>query len=195
MAYPFDKQHDYVDEFQRGWNRSVGSAKVWMIVLGVLLVIGGIAYAAAPLSLYGLIQAIVAVVLIVHGALQVVSYARTPEFFRSGVLLASGILNAVLGVLLIALPSYLTATTIGFLLAFMLIMAGIERLTFARSMKFYGTGSTTFGKVTGVLEIVLGVLFLLMPLVSSLLLSFLLSGYLLIGGIALIAEGIAIKKI
>lgn len=195
MFDPFDMSHNYIDDFRSDWNRRVKSAKWWMIIVGIVLIVAGVVCAGAPLSLYGLIQSVVAIVLVVHGALQIMSYVQTSEFFRNGAQLASGILNALMGVLLIALPSYLTASTIGFLLGFLLIMSGIERWGFARSMRFYQTGSSTFGRVTGILQIVLGVIFLLMPIFSSLVISFLLAGYLLIGGIALIAEGIAIKKI
>ena len=51
------------------------------------------------------------------------------------------------------------------------------------------------GTATGVLNIILGIAFLFMPLISSLVLSYLLGAYLIVGGITLVVEGIAIKKI
>lgn len=191
----YDSNRNYIDDFIEQWNQRARSAKIGMIALGALLVIAGIASALAPLSLYGTIQAVIAVLLVAHGIIQIVGYVQTPEFFRNAGMLVNGILNALLGVLLFALPAYLTATTIVFLLAFLFISTGIERVSFARSMRFYETGGSTAGTVTGVLNIVLGVLFLIMPIFSSVVIGYLMAAYLVIGGVTLIAEGITIKKI
>ena len=142
--------------------------------MGIALIIVGLAAAFAPYSMYGVIQGIVAAVLIVHGVSQVVTYFQTPEFFRAGTVLSSGILNAVLGVLFLLLPATFTAGTLVFLLSFLLIMTGIERLTFSRQMSYYSISTSSMGSVV---------------------LSYLIAAYLIVAGITLIAEGIAIKKI
>ena len=191
----YDADHDYINDYIDQWNRSAGRAKTGMIVLGILLALSGFAALAAPLSTYAFVQGVISIVLIMHGAGQIATYVQTPEFFRNGAQLATGILNALLGVLLFMLPTSVMAGTIVYLLAFLLIMTGIERISFARQMRYYQIPASSMGTATGVLNIILGIAFIFVPLVSGLVLSYMLAAYLVMGGITLVVEGISIKKI
>ena len=191
----YDADHDYINDYIDQWNRSAGRAKTGMIILGILLALSGFAALAAPLSTYAFVQGVISIVLIMHGAGQIATYVQTPEFFRNGAQLATGILNALLGVLLLMLPTSVMAGTIVYLLAFLLIMTGIERISFARQMRYYQIPASSMGTATGVLNIILGIAFIFMPLVSGLVLSYMLAAYLVMGGITLVVEGISIKKI
>lgn len=191
----FDPDHDYVNEYIDTWNQKIRSAKAWMIALGAVLVLTGIASAVAPLGMYALIQGLIAGVLIVRGGSNIASYIQTPAFFRNGATLAAGILNAFLGVLFFALPASFTASTLGFLLAFLLIMTGIERLSFAQSMRYYQLEGSSAGTVMGIVNIILGVVLALTPLFTSVVLSYLLAAYLIVAGATLIVEGASIKRI
>ena len=193
--YPYDPNHDYVSEYIDQWNRQIRATKIWMAVIGIVLVITGLASAIAPFSMYAFIQTFAAVALIMHGASHLVSYFQTPQFFRNGATLASGLLNALLGILLLALPATLTAGTIVFLLAFLLVTMGIERISFAQNMKYYQLGGSTAGMITGIVDIVLGIVFALMPLFASAAISILISAYLVVAGVALIVESLSIKRI
>lgn len=191
----FDPEHDYVNEYASIWNERIGKAKTWMIVLGIVLALAGIASAVAPLGMYAIIQGVIAAVLIVRGVSNIAGYLQTPEFFRNGATLASGILNALLGVLLLMLPASFTASTLGFLLAFLLIMTGVERLSFARSMHYYHLDNSSAGTAMGIVNIILGVVLAFTPLFTSVVLSYLLAAYLVVAGVTLVVEGIAIKRI
>ncbi len=191
----YDANHDYVNEYIDRWNQTAERAKVGMIVLGVVLAIAGVAVILAPMGAYLMVQAVIAAILIVHGIGQVATYIQTPEFFRNGAQLASGILNAALGIVLLVLPSTVTAGAIIYMLAFLLIMTGIERISFARQMRFYQIPASSMGTATGVLNIILGVAFIFMPLAGGIALSYLLATYLIAGGITLVVEGVSIKKI
>ena len=191
----YDANHDYVNEYIDRWNQTAGRAKVGMIVLGVVLAIAGVAVILAPMGAYLMVQAVIAAILIVHGIGQVATYIQTPEFFRNGAQLASGIFNAALGIVLLVLPSTVTAGAIIYMLAFLLIMTGIERISFARQMRFYQIPASSMGTATGVLNIILGVAFIFMPLAGGIALSYLLATYLIAGGITLVVEGVSIKKI
>lgn len=191
----FNSDFDHVGDFVERWNASVRRTRTWTIVIGVLLVLAGIASAAAPLSIYALIQGVVAAALIAGGIGETVSYARTPELFRSPTMLVMGVLNALLGVMLLALPAYLTAGTVVFLLAFLFIISGAERITYARRMRYFGlpdSGLTTF---TGVLNVVCGVAFLLMPAFSGVVIGYVIAAYLIVGGASLVVEGVSMRPI
>ena len=178
----FDPDHDYVNEYVNLWNRRIGSAKIWMIILGILLVIMGIVSVTAPLSMYAFIQGFI-------------GYVQTPAFFRNGATLAAGILNALLGFLFLALPTVFTATTLGLLLAFLLIMTGVERLSFAHSMRYYQIEGSSAGTVMGIVNIILGVILAFTPLFTGVVLTYLIAAYLIVAGATLIVEGVLIKRI
>lgn len=191
----FNSDFDHVGDFVERWNASVRRTRTWTIVIGVLLVLAGISSAVAPLSIYALIQGVVAAALIAGGIGETVSYARTPELFRSPTMLVMGVLNALLGVMLLALPAYLTAGTVVFLLAFLFIISGAERITYARRMRYFGlpdSGLTTF---TGVLNVVCGVAFLLMPAFSGVVIGYVIAAYLIVGGASLVVEGVSMRPI
>lgn len=191
----FDPDHDYANEYVNLWNRRIGSAKIWMIILGILLVIMGIVSVTAPLSMYAFIQGFIAAVLIIRGVSDVIGYVQTPAFFRNGATLAAGILNALLGFLFLALPTVFTATTLGLLLAFLLIMTGVERLSFAHSMRYYQIEGSSAGTVMGIVNIILGVILAFTPLFTGVVLTYLIAAYLIVAGATLIVEGVMIKRI
>lgn len=191
----FDSDFDYRNDFIDRWNERIKQAKVWMIVLGALLIITGVLSVAAPFSFYAFIQIAIGVALLFHGVGQIASYFGTPEFFRNSTLAVSGVLNALLGVLLLTLPAYLTAATLVYPLAFLFIVTGFERLSFARQMKYFQIPNATVGTVTGVINIILGIVFILMPVFSSLLLSYAIAAYLVVAGVTLLIEALSLKRI
>lgn len=191
----YDSNFDHVSDFVDRWNAGVRRTRVWTIAIAILLVIAGIMSLMMPYSLYLVIQGLVSAALVVSGASRIVGYARTPELFRSTTSLVTGILNALLGVMLLALPAYLTAGTLVFLLAFLFIVSGAGRITSARRLRYFGMGETGLMTATGVLNVVAGVAFLLMPAVSSIVLSAIVSAYLIVGGLSLLVEGVAMRPI
>lgn len=191
----YDSSFDHVGDFVERWNEGVRGTRALAIGLGALLALAGVASLASPLSLYAVIQTVIAVALIAGGAAGIVGYVRMPELFRSPVALVTGILNALLGVLVLALPSYLTAGTLTLLLAFLFIASGAERLSSAHRMRYFGFEGTGVSTATGVLNIVAGMVFLIAPLFSSLVLGYLMAAYLIVAGASLMAEGVAMRPI
>ena len=191
----FDSDFDYKSDFIDRWNNRIKQAKAAMGILGALLVIAGVFSAVAPYSLYSFIQIAAGVARFVHGVVQVVSYFGTPEFFRNSVLIVSGILNALLVIMLLLLPVYMTSSTLVFLLAFLFILTGFERISFARQMRYFGLPNSSAGTVTGVINVVLGIVFIGMPLFSSLVLGYVLAAYLVIAGVTLLVEAVSLKRI
>ena len=80
----------------------------------------------------------------------------------------------------LALPTVFTATTLGLLLAFLLIMTGIERLSFAHSMRYYELEGSSAGTVMGIVNIILGVILAFTPLFTGVVLTYLIAAYLIV---------------
>lgn len=191
----FDSDFDYVQELIDTWNSRRKKMRAAYIIIAAFLLIAGILTAIFPVGIFTVIQYFAAVAVIAVGIYHFVAFASMTYYFRDYMLLLSGILNVLIGIMLFVMPVALTVQVITFLLAFLLIFSGAEKLTLASRLRYFRiphTGSATF---SGVLNIILAVVFLLLPFVSALALNYILAAYLVITGIALLIEAAGMHKI
>ena len=191
----FDPQYDYISEFIDNWNSKLGRFKGMLIVVAVLLLVAGVLCALLPEETFLTIQIFAAAALIVQGIGHIVSYAFTTYYFKDPMLIIAGILDILLGLMVASMPVGVTVATLTFLFAFLLLFHGAEHIAFASRMKYYrimNTGAITF---SGVVSIILAVIFILLPLLSMLMLNYILAAYLIVEGIALLVEALSLKQI
>lgn len=191
----FDSDFDYVQELIDTWNSRRKKMRTAYIIIAAVLLIAGILTAVFPVSIFAVMQYFAAAAVIVIGIYHFVTFASMTYYFRDYMLLLSGILNVLIGIMLFFMPVALTVQVITFLLAFLLIFSGAEKLSLASRLRYFRiphTGSMTF---SGVLNIILAVIFLLLPFVSALALNYILAAYLIIAGIALLIEAAGMHKI
>ena len=191
----FDSDFDYVQELIDTWNSRRKKMRAAYIIIAALLLIAGVLTAVFPVGIFTVIQYFAAVAVITVGIYHFVAFASMTYYFRDYMLLLSGILNVLIGIMLFVMPVALTVQVITFLLAFLLIFSGAEKLTLASRLRYFRiphTGSATF---SGLLNIILAIVFLLLPFVSALALNYILAAYLVITGIALLIEAAGMHKI
>ena len=191
----FDSDFDYVQELIDTWNSRRKKMRTAYIIIAAVLLIAGILTAVFPVSIFAVMQYFAAAAVIVIGIYHFVTFASMTYYFRDYMLLLSGILNVLIGIMLFFMPVALTVQVITFLLALLLIFSGAEKLSLASRLRYFRiphTGSMTF---SGVLNIILAVIFLLLPFVSALALNYILAAYLIIVGIALLIEAAGMHKI
>lgn len=191
----FNSDFDYVQELIDTWNSRRKKMRAAYIIIAAVLLIAGVLTAVFPVGIFTVIQYFAAVAVIAVGIYHFVAFASMTYYFRDYMLLLSGILNVMIGIMLFVMPVALTVQVITFLLAFLLIFSGAEKLTLASRLRYFRiphTGSATF---SGLLNIILAVVFLLLPFVSALALNYILAAYLVITGIALLIEAAGMHKI
>lgn len=191
----FDSDFDYVQELIDAWNSRRRKVRTGCLILGGLLLIAGILTAVFPVGIFAAIQYLAAAAVIGIGIYHFITYTSMTYYFRDHMLIMSGILNVLIGVLLFIMPIQLTVQIITFMLAFLLIFNGAEKLSFASRLRYYRishAGSLTF---SGILNIILAVVFLLLPFISALALNYILCAYLVIMGTALLIEAAGMRKI
>lgn len=184
----FDSDFDYVQELIDTWNRRRKKLRTTYFIMAAILLIAGILTAIFPFRIFSFMQYLAAVAVIVIGVCHFVAFASMTYYFRDYMLLLSGILNILIGVMLLIMPVTLTVQVFTFMLAFILIFSGVEKLSLASRLRYFRiphTGSLTF---SGILNIILAVVFLLLPFVSALALNYILAAYLIIIGAALLIE-------
>lgn len=191
----FDSDFDYVQELIDTWNRRRKKMRTAYFIMAVVLLIAGVLTAVFPVSIFAVIQYFAALAVIIIGIYHFVAFASMTYYFKDYMLLLSGILNVLIGVMLFVMPVTLAVQVITFMLAFLLIFSGAEKLSMASRLRYFRiphTGSLTF---SGILNIILAVIFLLLPFVSALALNYILAAYLLLTGAALLVEAIGMHKI
>ena len=191
----FDSDFDYVQELIDTWNSRRKKIRITYFIIASVLLISGILTAIFPIRIFSFMQYLAAVAVIVIGVCHFVAFASMTYYYRDYMLLLSGILNILIGVMLFIMPVTLTVQVFTFMLAFILIFSGVEKLSLASRLRYFRiphTGSLTF---SGILNIILAVVFLLLPFVSALALNYILAAYLIIIGAALLIEAAGMHKI
>ena len=191
----FDSDFDYVQELIDTWNSRRKKMRTAYIIIAAVLLIAGILTAVFPVSIFAVMQYFAAAAVIVIGIYHFVTFASMTYYFRDYMLLLSGILNVLIGIMLFFMPVALTVQVITFLLAFLLIFSGAEKLSLASRLRYFRIPHTGSMRSSGVLNIILAVIFLLLPFVSALALNYILAAYLIIVGIALLIEAAGMHKI
>lgn len=191
----FDSDYDYVDEFTTQWNEKFKKAKRIGIVVSIALILIGILCFAFPEKVFSTIQIIAAIGLIVWGALEIYSYITTSFFFRDSMWLASGILNVILGCVLCTMPVTITVSTLTFLFAFVLLVNGIQKITWGSRLSFFRVLDTNYLRFTGWINLILGIVFMVMPFQSALIINYVIAAYVIVAGISLLIEVLSMKKI
>ena len=191
----FDSEFDYVQELIDTWNKKRKKVRTAYFIIAAVLFLAGILTAVFPVRVFAVIQYLAAAAVIVIGIYHFVAYTSMTYYFKDGMLIMSGILNILIGIMLLIMPVTLTVQVITFMLAFLLIFTGAQMISFASRLKYFqipNTGSLTF---SGILNIILAVIFLLLPFVSALALNYILAAYLVITGAALFVEALGMHKL
>ena len=191
----FDSDFDYVQELADTWNKRQKKMRITYFILAVILIIEGILTAVYPIGIFAIIQYLAALAVIILGISEFISYASMTYHFKDPMLIITGVLNILLGIMLFFMPVVLTVQVITFLLAFLLIFNGAQRIAFASKMKYFRIPKTGFLTFSGILNIILAVIFLLLPFMSALALNYILAAYLVIMGVALLIEAAGMHKI
>jgi uncharacterized membrane protein HdeD (DUF308 family) len=110
-----------------------GGSRTWAVVAGILLIIGGIIVIAWPTATLVVIAVVWGITLLVGGIARVVSAAML-RGYGWGWLVVLGILEAIIGIVMIAWP-HQTGRVILTLLGIYAIIAGILQIVLAFQLK------------------------------------------------------------
>lgn len=191
----FDSDFDYVQELIDTWNKNRRKVRTAYFVIAAVLIIAGILTAVFPISIFAVIQYLAAIAVTAVGIYHFITFSSMTYYFKDYMLLLSGILNVLMGVMLFIMPVTLTVQVTTLLLAFLLIFNGVEKLSLASRLRYFRIPRTGYLTFSGILNIVLAVIFMLLPFVSALALNYILAAYLVLTGAALLIEAAGMHKI
>lgn len=162
--------------------------KVAGIIVAICMVVLGVLYIAWPIRTDIFVMYIATVGFVIYGVFQVIAYAKTESGLRNGWTLASGIIFTVLGFLLLFGGPLDMAYTFVFLMAFLALFGGITQISSYAALKKNGQPGAGWVLASGIINLVLGIFFMIAPFATAWAIAFVIGIYLIVGGIALFAE-------
>ena len=153
---------DSSSEFRPG--RKGGSVNWMQLLSGVLMLVFGLVCVFCPFEVLMGISAIIAVCVIVAGGIGVASYVRYRNtlFSQNVWSLFFSAMIVLLGVLLLMFPAVGVAT-IAWVFGIGVVLFGVVQLVAARPFFLVGAGLGSMVGISGIAEIVLGVLICVFP--------------------------------
>lgn len=106
----FDSDFDYVQELIDTWNRRRKKMRTAYFIMAVVLLIAGVLTAVFPVGIFAVIQYFAALAVIIIGIYHFVAFASMTYYFKDYMLLLSGILNVLIGVMLFVMPGHADRT-------------------------------------------------------------------------------------
>ena len=192
---PFDYGTDLARAFAEQWNQRLRSVRIASFIVSILMLVFGVLCVVYPIDSVRVLSIIAAAVIAAFGVFEIVDYCCLPVFLRNGGTMAAGILNILFGVLLLSSPSDVAVSTFALLFALMLLFFGVEEIVFATKLRYFGVKDCGWVIVSGVINLLASIVFLLMPFAGAVVLNYVLAIYLLVGGSTLLIEAFSIKDL
>lgn len=165
-----------------------GGSKKGGIIIAVCMIVLGILFFVWPLIMALGIEFIAAIGIIIYGVYQIVHYAKMPADARNSWSLANGIIFIILGILAASTGVIARAEMFAFLLGFLALMSGINQISAFGAYKKSGAAGAGGLIVSGIINIILAIFFILTPFAATWVFQWVFGIYLLVGGIAFLAE-------
>lgn len=176
----------------------IKNAKKAGIVISIIMILLGICLFVKPVGSNAVMIWLLVLGVLLDGIHKVVTYFRMPRMGRDGFLLASGILLIITSLILIGYGANyefaITAsleTCAAFMIAFTCIFTGVGRLCGSEYVRLLG-GSKGMAILSGILDILCGIVIICQPLFGLFTLTIVFGLYLTVSGIALLVRFISL---
>lgn len=183
------------NEFEENWNKKVHSLRIIGFIVAILMIISAFFCIVYPVKSVTVVGIIAASLILVLGIYQVIDYLATVPLFRWPGSLVNAICNLLIGLLLIRLPIKITISMFAYIFGFILIINGVNKLSFAHRLKSLGIESYSWVIFTGIVNVTAAIIFVITPMMLTLVLNYIIAAYLLVDGIGLLIEIIEMKDL
>lgn len=180
--YEFESQ--VVDK----WNKKVRLLRSAGGIIGVLMIVLAVFAIIFPFESLALVGKFIGLIFLILAIYRFVDYLATPSFVRYPGNLVIVICNLLIGLLFLSSPLELTVNTISCVLAIVLLIYGINRLTFSYRLGLLGVVDAGWVKTVGVISVIMAVILLIAPMIMTVIINYIIAGFLLTGGVGLLVE-------
>jgi uncharacterized membrane protein HdeD (DUF308 family) len=168
---------------EKGWG--------WLLGLGLVFIILGIIALGSPYVLTLAVDLMLGWILIIGGIISIVSAFFSGNWGKFLLILLSGIIFVIAGILLLANPLK-GVLTLALILAAFLLVEGIFKIIYAFQMK--STQNWGWVLVSGIISLVLAILIWAQWPASIVIIGFLVGFYILFSGISMVMLSIAARS-
>ncbi len=161
--------------------------KIIKIIFSVVLILVGIFCVINPIGTVATMETIAAVFILSNGlfrGFEYLSYSKQGAKYPS--LLTSCVLNVIIGLIFLILPSGFTVSFITGLITVILLIVGLVKIMSSLKKREYNSPGWKSGLVFGAIILLIAIAFLAMPLATDILLVVSLGLYLVISGVSLL---------
>lgn len=176
------------------WNKKLKSLRFTSIVINILMIVLGILFIVFPQQSLIVLERLASILIIVLGVYLIIDYFYTAVFVRRPAILINGILNILLGTLLLFSPAMVTITTFAFMFGFLMLTFGIGELVMIKKIRFFVPSGYGWIIASGIINILVAAAFFIAPLFSSIFINYILAIYLIVGGITLLIEALSMQS-
>lgn len=158
----------------------------WLLLIsGVLLVVLGIFTLFTPTGALASLALFISITMLISGASEIASYIGEDDLYRSGWVLAGGILETFLGLWMLIGRGYAAlAAVIPYIFAVWVLCSGILRTVGSFSLRSSDSDSWGWTLAFGIIEIALGFALTFYPIFSAVLASILIAGLFISHGVS-----------
>ena len=191
----FNDGFDPVEEFVSQWNQHVRHLRRTCLIFSAGMLVIGILCILFPKGIFLTFKWFSVIALLIYGIYHLLTYFYMPGFFRDPFILFLSILSVIAGILLFDLPLLMTMTTVSFFLGMLLLLVGAEKLSRAKRLRYYHLMNTVPIMISGMVNMIVGVLFLFLPVFSAIALNYLIAFYLISSSVTLFIEMLSMHTV
>lgn len=165
----------------------------WLsLLIGILLTISGVIFIMNPIESVIALVNLIAVFLIIIGILRIIRYF-TDNMFKTGLFLVGGVLDIILGVLIISNQpmSVVTFTTF---IGFWQLFTGVSEIAISIDLKRLGLPRWWLGIIAGIFGLILGFLLIRNTMFSSIYISLVVGIYMIALGITFVSTFFSLRR-
>lgn len=179
----FRFNYEFESQIVDKWNKKVRLLRSIGGIIGVLMIVLAIFAIIFPIESLTLVGKFIGLVFLILAIYRFVDYLATPSFVRYPGNLVVVICNLLIGLLFLGSPLELTVNTITCILAIVLLIYGINKLTFSYRLSLFGVKDARWVKVIGMISIIMAVILLIAPMIMTVIIN-----YIIAGGVGLLIE-------
>ena len=168
--------------------RKTTSRVLWVLV-GVLLVITGIACFAHPAATLGSLAILLGIAMLFSGVVDLVIFATARDaMYGSGWFLLDGVLTILLSIFILGNAAF-TMVSLPFIVGMWLVFSGTSRMVNSFDLRRMGVKGWGWFTGAGVVLMIAGFISFLYPVAGALILTWLVGFLLILQGVASILRG------
>lgn len=184
----FRFNYEFESQIVDKWNKKVRLLRSIGGIIGVLMIVLAVFAIIFPIESLTLVGKFIGLVFLILAIYRFVDYLATPSFVRYPGNLVVVICNLLIGLLFLSSPLELTVNTTTCILAIVLLIYGINKLTFSYRLSLFGVKDARWVKVIGMISVIMAVILLIAPMIMTVIINYIIAGFLLAGGVGLLIE-------